>query len=46
MGQIPYDQCAVQAVNEGKTVVDMECSAGFAVRDVFNQTLKALYAKK
>ncbi|WKY47541.1 ATP-binding protein [Eubacteriaceae bacterium ES3] len=45
MGEIPYDQCAVQAVNDGKTVVDKECPAGFAVRDVFNQTLKVLYQK-
>lgn len=43
VGSIPYDQCAVTAINEGKTIVDMECEAGLAVRDVFNRTMKEIY---
>lgn len=46
VGSIPYDQCAVTAINEGKTIVDMECEAGLAVRDVFNRTMKEVYQKK
>ncbi len=46
MGTIPYDQCAVTAINKGKTIVDMECPAGWAVRDIFNKTMGEIYQKK
>lgn len=45
-GTIPYDQCAVTAINEGKTIVDMECQSGLAVRQVFNKVMSQLDQKK
>ena len=39
-GTIPYDSDAVKAINSAKSIVDMECAAGRAVRDVFDQTMR------
>ncbi len=46
VGTIPYDKCAVTAINEGKTIVDRECQAGLAVRQVFNKVMSQIYQKK
>lgn len=35
VGKIPFDPMAVRAVNEGTTVVDIDCPAGRAVREIF-----------
>jgi MinD superfamily P-loop ATPase containing an inserted ferredoxin domain len=37
-GQIPFDPEAVKVINTGQTVVDIDCAAGRAVRDLFSQT--------
>lgn len=42
VGKIPYDQEAVKAVNEGKTIVEINCPAGSAVKKVFDKTLELL----
>lgn len=38
-GRIPFDPLAVQAINTGRTIVDLDCPAGDAVREVFSKTL-------
>src|SRR5690554_944845 len=43
VGQIPFDPLAVKAINSGQTIVDIECSAGMAVRDLFTKTMEELY---
>ncbi|HHT50111.1 MAG TPA: ATPase, partial [Eubacteriaceae bacterium] len=35
VGKIPYDYKAVQATNQGKTAVDVDCEAGRAIREVY-----------
>jgi len=42
MGNIPYDENAVKTINQGLTIVDVFCDAGFAAQEVFNNTLEAL----
>lgn len=41
----PFDPMAVRAVNEGTTVVDIDCPAGRAVREIFAK-LTALLAER
>lgn len=41
-GLIPFDPEAVTSINEGQTIVDRDCAAGQAVRDVFCQTMAVL----
>jgi len=42
-GRIPFDREAVRAVNTGRTVVELDCAAGKAVREVFDNTMQLLY---
>ncbi len=42
-GRIPYDPDAVRAINNGMSIVDIDCAAGRAVKDVFDKTMKILY---
>lgn len=42
-GRIPYDSDAVKAINNAKSIVDMDCAAGRAARDVFDKTMKILF---
>lgn len=42
VGKIPFDPIAVQAVNEGKTVIDFPCPSGTAVRAVYAKTVEML----
>lgn len=41
-GHIPYDPEAVSAINAGQTVIDRDCAAGQAVREVFVRTMEVL----
>ena len=43
VGRIPFDPEAVKAINDGLTVIDIDCPAGIAVREVFNKTIKLLF---
>lgn len=43
VGSIPFDPEAVKAINNGLTVVDIDCPSGNAVREVFNKTIKLLF---
>ena len=42
LGKIPFDPVAVQAINEGKTVIDYPCDSGCAVKSVYEKTLHLL----
>jgi MinD superfamily P-loop ATPase len=41
-GRIPFDPEAVTAINNGQTIVDMDCAAGRAAQDVFDKTMTIL----
>lgn len=42
-GRIPFDPQAVQAINAGHSVVDIECPSGDAIRNVYHQTMGLLH---
>jgi MinD superfamily P-loop ATPase len=42
-GKIPFDLYAVKAVNNGRSIVDIDCDAGNAVKDVFHKTMNILF---
>jgi MinD superfamily P-loop ATPase len=42
-GRIPFDPEAVKAINNGQTIVDVDCPAGSAVKEVFSLTMKILF---
>ena len=43
VGEIPFDKKAVEAVNNGLTIVDIDCAAGEAVRKIYKKTMKILF---
>ncbi len=45
-GKIPYDENAVDAVNSGLSIVDIDCPAGEAVKEVYQRTIAQLYHEK
>lgn len=40
VGEIPFDKKAVEAVNNGLTIVDIDCAAGEAAQKVYKETMK------
>ncbi|MGI6594452.1 MAG: ATP-binding protein [Christensenellales bacterium] len=42
LGYIPFDFNAVKAINEGKTIVDIDCPSGDATKEVFKKTMDIL----
>lgn len=46
VGKIPFDAKVVEAVNQGKSIVDVDCSAGSAVKEVYARTLRLLSGEK
>ena len=40
VGKIPFDPEAVKAINNGKTIVDIDCPSGQAAKKVFENTIK------
>lgn len=42
LGYIPFDFNAVKAINEGKTIVDIDCPSGDATKEVFKKTMSIL----
>ncbi|MDD4799022.1 MAG: ATPase, partial [Clostridia bacterium] len=42
MGKIPFDTEAVKAINNGQTIMEVDCSSGYAVREVFANTMKLM----
>lgn len=41
-GEIPFDSNAVKAINNGQSIVDIDCAAGNAIKKVYNETIKIL----
>lgn len=41
-GRIPFDPDAVTAINNSKSIIDVDCAAGKAVKEVFSSTIKIL----
>ena len=46
VGKIPFDAKVVEAVNQGKSIVEVDCSAGSAVKEVYAKTLRLLSGEK
>lgn len=46
VGQIPFDPDAVKAINNGQTIVDIDCISGRATKDVYNKTMDLLFAEE
>lgn len=46
VGRIPFDSDAVKAINNGQTVVDIDCASGRAVKSVYEKTMKLLFKSK
>ena len=44
VGTIPYDPQAVTAINDGITIVEIDCPSGRAVRQIYAETLRLLHA--
>ncbi len=42
VGKIPFDTEAVKAINNGMTIVDVDCRSGRAAREVFKNTMEVL----
>ena len=42
-GKVPYDAKAVKAINNGQTIVDIDCPSGSAVKEVFRKTMNILF---
>ena len=43
VGKIPFDKRAVEAVNSGLTIVDVQCNAGDALHSVYAKTMAQLF---
>lgn len=41
-GRIPFDKTALKAINSGRSIVEIDCPAGNAVKDVYSKTSKIL----
>lgn len=46
IGKIPFDPNAVKAINNGQTIVDIDCTSGTAVIEVYNKTMELLFEKR
>lgn len=46
VGKTPYDYEALKAVNSGYTIVDVDCMAGRASKEIFNNTMKILKGRE
>jgi MinD superfamily P-loop ATPase len=42
VGKIPFDPKVVATVNQGRSIVDVECPAGEAVKYIYRQTMQIL----
>ena len=45
IGRIPFDSNAVKAINNGQTIVDIDCISGTAVKEVYHKTINLLLEK-
>jgi MinD superfamily P-loop ATPase len=42
-GRIPFDSNAVKALNNGQTIVDIDCASGKAAKEVYGNTINILF---
>lgn len=42
VGKIPFDSKAIEAINNGSTIVEVDCIAGRATKEVFTKTMEIL----
>ncbi len=45
VGRIPFDSRAVKAINNGQTIVDIDCVSGLAAKEVYQKAIKLLFDK-
>ncbi len=45
IGRIPFDSSAVRAINNGQTVVDIDCASGTAVKELYHKAMNLLFEK-
>ena len=45
VGKIPFDSSAVKAINSGQTIVDIDCTSGTAVKELYHKTINLLFEK-
>jgi len=45
IGRIPFDSNAVKAINNGQTIVDIDCTSGVVVQEVYHNTMNLLFEK-
>lgn len=45
IGRIPFDLGAVKAINNGQTIVDIDCTSGTVVKEVYHKTMNLLFEK-
>jgi len=45
IGRIPFDSKAVKAINNGQTIVDIYCTSGEAVKEIYHKTIDLLFEK-
>ncbi len=45
VGRIPYDRAIPDAINAGKTIADVDCPAGTALREVYEKVLTLMELK-
>ena len=45
VGKIPFDSDAVKAINNGQTIVDIDCTSGATVKEVYHKTMNLLFEK-
>ena len=43
VGKIPFDFDAVKAINNGQTIVDIDCKSGTAVKAVYNKIMELFF---
>ena len=43
IGSIPFDYNAVKAINNGQTIVDIECISGTAVKSIYEKAMELLF---
>lgn len=46
VGKIPYDKKAIEAVNKGLTIVDIDCQAGKSMKKIFDKTMALFFKNK
>lgn len=45
-GKIPFDSDAVKAINNSKSIVEIDCASGHAVKEVYKNTMDVLFCKQ